>query len=397
MRSLPGQPLRWLRTSLHLLVLALLAVVVARQLTGHPAHPAATVLVAAAMALLYAGGLALLRRPGPVPQAVWLGALSVVWLLLLVLSVDGVWLAFPLFFLYLHLLPRAVGLTAVGSATVAAVAAYAWHDRLTPAAVIGPVIGAAVAVATVAGYEAILRESGARQRLIEELEATQSVLAAREHDAGVLAERERLAREIHDTLAQGLTSIQLLLRAAERALPEDVDAARRHIDVARRAAGENLDEARRFVRALPAGALAGRSLEEALSATVGAAVAGSALEWEVDVQGSRSSEVSPAVATALVRIAQSAVANTVQHARASRVRVTLTYMEDEVVLDVVDDGTGFDEGAVPAAAERGDRGHGLDVMRARAVALGGTVSVESSEDEGSAVAATFPVEAGAAR
>ncbi|EHN76766.1 two component system histidine kinase, partial [Streptomyces coelicoflavus ZG0656] len=131
------------------------------------------------------------------------------------------WEAFPLYFLQLHLLSRRAGLAAVTATAVAAVAGYAAHaGSFGPAMVIGPALGAAVAVAVVWGYQALYRESERRRRLIEELTATRADLALAQHTAGVLAERERLAREIHDTLAQGLSSIQLLLRAAERALPE---------------------------------------------------------------------------------------------------------------------------------------------------------------------------------
>lgn len=104
-------------------------------------------------------------------------------------------------------------------------------------------------MATVLGYQALYRESERRRELIEELIATRAELAVAERGAGILAERERLAREIHDTLAQGLSSIQLLLRAAERTLPPDSPATE-HIARARGAAQENLAEARRFVRAL---------------------------------------------------------------------------------------------------------------------------------------------------
>ncbi|GAA3077378.1 hypothetical protein GCM10020254_21830 [Streptomyces goshikiensis] len=108
----------------------------------------------------------------------------------------------------------------------AAIGGFLGHSggAVTPGPFLGPLLGGAVAVATVLGYEALYRESERRRELIEELITTRAELAAAERDAGILAERERLAREIHDTLARGLSSIQLLLRAAERTLPQEAPA-----------------------------------------------------------------------------------------------------------------------------------------------------------------------------
>lgn len=125
-------------------------------------------------------------------------------------------------------------------------------------------------MATVLGYQALYRESERRRELIEELITTRAELAAAERGAGILAERERLAREIHDTLAQGLSSIQLLLRAAERSLPAGAPALE-HIGRAREAAQENLAEARRFVRALTPPDLEHGSLAAALERLCSAA------------------------------------------------------------------------------------------------------------------------------
>src|SRR5680860_193936 len=119
--------------------------------------------------------------------ALWLAAVGVGWLVLLFLTPDGIWLAFPLFFVQLHLLPMRWGLAAVSASTVAAVAGFAWHEHgLTAAMILGPALGAAVAVAPVLGYQALYRESEARQRLIEDLTAARADLAAAEHAGGVL-------------------------------------------------------------------------------------------------------------------------------------------------------------------------------------------------------------------
>ena len=232
----PVQPV--LRGCLHLLVLALLGLAVARAVAEDAPHAGAVLAAAVAVGLIYAVGPALPSvQRSTAAAAIWLTILGLGWLVLLYWTPDGIWLAFPLFFVQLHLLPMRWGLTAVATTTVAAIAGFAWHqDGLTAPMVLGPVLGAAVAVATVLGYQALYRESEARRRLIDELTAARADLAAAEHTGGVLAERERLAREIHDTLAQGLSSIQLLLRAAERALPGRSDSALGHVRQARQAA-----------------------------------------------------------------------------------------------------------------------------------------------------------------
>ncbi|NEC39719.1 histidine kinase, partial [Streptomyces rubrogriseus] len=223
----PTPTSRALTWCLHLLVVGLLVLVAARAVTDGRSPTGTIVAVAVVCGLVYAAGpllprVRLVRRVA----AWWLAAVGAVWLALLALSPEAVWVAFPLYFLQLHLLSRRAGLAAVTATAVAAVAGFAAHTgSFGPAMVIGPTLGAAVAVAVVWGYQALYRESEHRRRLIEELTATRADLARAQHTAGVLAERERLAREIHDTLAQGLSSIQLLLRAAERALPERPGAA----------------------------------------------------------------------------------------------------------------------------------------------------------------------------
>lgn len=243
---------RALTWCLHLLIIGLLALTVVRALGTGESRTGLIVAVCTALGVAYAVGPLLPRISGSRrAAALWLGVVGAVWLVLLVLTADALWLAFPLYFLQLHLLPRRSGLISVVATAVAAIVAFSAHQGAFAAAnAIGPALGAAVAVAVVWGYQALYRESEQRRRLIEELTTTRADLAAAQHTAGVLAERERLAREIHDTLAQGLSSIQLLLRAAERALPARPEAAERYIDQARQTSVDNLAEARRFVAAL---------------------------------------------------------------------------------------------------------------------------------------------------
>ncbi|MFH8489427.1 sensor histidine kinase [Streptomyces longisporoflavus] len=378
----------------------LLALVAVRALAGGGAGGGAVVAVVLVMGGVYAGGVlgsAVARSQRA--AALWLVALGVCWAVLLVLSPAGLWTAFPLYFLQLHLLPVRWALPAVALTAAAAIAGFLLHGSpVSPGSFIGPLLGAAVAVATVLGYEALYRESERRRELIDELVATRAELADAERTAGTLAERERLAREIHDTLAQGLSSIQLLLRAAQRALPAASPAAP-HIEQARAAAQDNLAEARRFVRALSPpdlehGSLAG-ALERLSAATSSGSEGSEGSEGShgshVDVQFTVSgtpAELPTPYEVALLRTAQSALANTVRHAGAERAEITLSFMDTSVALDVVDDGRGFD----PASTTPGEGGgFGLPAMRARARSLGGTLSVESAPGQGTAVAVTLPL------
>ncbi|MCX4984391.1 sensor histidine kinase [Streptomyces sp. NBC_00572] len=393
-RRSPTPALRALRLCLHLLMAGLLALAAVR------ADSAAGAALAVVTGAVYAAGSYLPSvRDSQRAAALWLGALGASWLALLWLTPEALWLAFPLYFLQLHLLPTRWSLPAVALTAGAAILSYVGHGAaLNPGVFIGPLLGAAVAVATVLGYQALYRESERRRRLIEELIATRAELAAAERHAGTLAERERLAREIHDTLAQGLSSIQLLLRAAERSLPPDSPAAD-HIDRARQAAQDNLAEARRFVRALSPPDLEHGSLAAALERLCEPGAGGGATaspygpgpRVRFSVSGTPVELPTP-YEVALLRIAQSALANTVRHAAASRAEITLSFMDASVTLDVVDDGEGFEPGSVRPSS---DGGFGLPAMRSRAESLGGTFTVESAPGQGTAVAVSLPLPAGA--
>lgn len=377
--------LRVLPLGPHLLLLGLLLLVAARAATVDDAGAAVVVLAVALAAVSLAG----LVVPAVRRSRAWLAVLWVGWAGLVVGTADGVWVAFPLLFLLLLLLPPRVGLAAVGATTVVAIAGFAVRqDHFAPMSALGPIIGAAVAVATVRGYEALSRESEARRRLIEQLEATRSRLEAAGHAAGVAAERERLAREIHDTLAQGLSSIHLLLQAAEQQLPADpaTAAAREHVGQAREIAQANLAEARRFVHALTPPELVGGSLPAAIERVCAAAGRQTATEVSFRLSGVPEALPTPHE-VALLRIVQSALANALQHAQASHVAVTLSYMDDGVALDIVDDGVGFDATATPDPGS--DRGFGLAAMRSRVRQLGGDLDVETAPGHGTALAVSF--------
>jgi signal transduction histidine kinase len=208
-------------------------------------------------------------------------------------------------------------------------------------------------------------------------------LLTQAREAGILDERQRMAREIHDTLAQGLTGIVTQLQAAEHAA-DDPAGWRRHFAAATRLARESLTEARRSVDALRPEPLETARLSDALTSVAG--------RWStlhgVPVQVTTTGTVRPLppdVEVALLRTAQEGLANVAKHAGAARVGLTLSYMDHEVALDVRDDGRGFD----PAEA----KGFGLVAMRQRIEALSGTLQVESEPGAGTAISASLPAEA----
>ena len=250
-------------------------------------------------------------------------------------------------------------------------------------------------------------------------------LMAQAREAGAFDERARMAREIHDTLAQGLTGIVTQLQAAEQAR-SDPARWQRHMDAATGLARESLSEARRSVHALRPAPLETARLSEALA---GVAERWSALH-EIAVQVTTTGTVRPmlpAAEAALLRTAQEALANVAKHAHATRVGVTLSYLEDEVALDVRDDGQGFDPirlgngegndendetsgdrpverrpvtissryaGAIEQRRDRGS-GFGLLAMRQRIEGLSGSLQVESELGVGTAISARVPATNGA--
>jgi signal transduction histidine kinase len=373
--------LRLLRLTLHVMFYALLAA----GLSGG-ARPADLV-VGALLALAYAAGGLRVVRSDRRASWVWLAAVTVLWVALAALNPAAGYVAFPLFLLYLHLLPPRWSLPAVAALTAVVVAAQSTTPGgLTSAKVIGPSVGAVVAVLTAYGYAALYRESSTRQRLIDDLVRTRDELAESQREAGRLAERQRLAREIHDTLAQGLSSIVLLARSAETALPlgEPSAAARERIREMGATASDNLAEARRFVEALTPPSLRDATLPEALRRIADGI--GPVPEVRLRIDG-EPYPLPVEAEVALVRLTQEALANVQRHAAAGQVAVTLSYLDDQVTLDVYDDGRGFDPEAAPAA---GRPRFGLHGMRERIAELGGDFAIESTPGEGTAVAVALP-------
>jgi signal transduction histidine kinase len=210
--------------------------------------------------------------------------------------------------------------------------------------------------------------------------------------AGVLRERQRMAHEIHDTLAQGFTSIVMNLEAAEGDVPPSSTRAQQHLDQARLTARESLTEARRLVWALRPEALESASLPEVLGRLAERWSTESGVFAGVSTTGT-TCPLPSEVESALFRVAQEALNNARKHALgASRVALTLSYMGETVALDVRDDGAGFDPAReVGRVRDRESGGFGLKGMRERVEGVGGLLSVESAPGEGSTLTVELPV------
>ncbi len=225
----------------------------------------------------------------------------------------------------------------------------------------------------------------ARRRAADELARTNLELERRvaERTAELLEERNRVAREIHDNLAQGFTGILIQLEAVRMALDEPEEA-RRHIQTARTLARECLEEARRSVWAMRPRALEEATLAAAISRSVEPIISSAGVALQVEVQG-EPRPLPPGYEEELLRIAQEATTNALRHGRPGSIRIAVEYGERDVSLRIVDDGSGFDVGG-PLSS-----GFGMRSMRERAARIGGELRVTGRSGGGIEVLAIAPV------
>jgi signal transduction histidine kinase len=210
-------------------------------------------------------------------------------------------------------------------------------------------------------------------------------LLTQAREAGVLEERQRMAAEIHDTIAQGLTGVITQLEAARQATDRP-DAHERHLENAERLARESLSEARRSVEGSMPAVLEAATLPDALRAVAQEWSERTAVPVEVEVTGDPIA-LDPEIEVTLLRTGQEALANVAKHAHAGRARLTLSFMGDEVALDVRDDGVGFDVER-PGTSPGG--GFGLHGMRQRVARVAGSLEIESEPGHGTAISARVP-------
>lgn len=235
------------------------------------------------------------------------------------------------------------------------------------------------------------REVEAREEAVEALArahqenlALHDLLLRRAHESGIADERARLSRELHDTVAQGLVGV---IRQLEN-LPAGLDpAVQIRVERAEQTARACLTDARRAVQALGPQELRDGDLVDAVRTVAESFSATNDLAAEVHVDGTPTAGPGDDV---IVRVVQEALSNAARHAGADQVTVTLSYLQDELIVDVRDDGTGFDPGTV-------QRGRGLDGMSERLAAVNGRLVIEGQPGRGTTIVASVPRTVGCLR
>ncbi|KIF06345.1 nickel transporter, partial [Streptomyces sp. RSD-27] len=340
---------RALATVMHTAFFLLLGASVARFLLHHPGEPRTPWVIALSitLALLHVLGPAVGATTADAPpehpaprtptlrRRLWLGLVVATWVVLVVLAPSFAWCAVPLFFTALRTLPPRAAVALVTVLTVFVVAAQLkLSTAFDPNLLLAPPAVAALATAVFTHME---RQARAQRALIDDLIRTRRELAATERREGTLAERQRLSMEIHDTLAQHLSSQQMLLQAADRTWDTDPATARAHVRTATGIAARGLAEARRLVHDLAPPELEnGTALTDALRALD----AGPDIEVRFHLEGTPA-PLPDRAESALLRIAQGALANIREHSGAHTAALTLSFLGDQVVLDIADDGTGL--------------------------------------------------------
>jgi signal transduction histidine kinase len=355
--------------------------------------------LSALLALCYVGGLVYWQRLGRRRPA-WLGLLLLLWLMLVFVAPPNLtpayaWCAVPLACIALGTMGRrssivaAAGITALLGLVLGQRAGWSEPDL-----VVAPI---AAVWATLGFYRVQQRAVAARERLIDELRDTRAELALRQREAGMSAERARIARDIHDTLAQELAGSRMLLQAAERDQHTNAQEAWARIHAVVESLGESLVETRRIIDDLTPPALDSHGLEAALedlclrarrSGTAYRITFRGSTDLGFIAAGTALTPDTPELAATLLRVAQGALANVRDHACATNVTVTLGRLDGLVTLEVRDDGVGFDPDRIASAP---GRGFGLAAIRERLRAYGGTVTVDSVPGRGTTLSAALPL------
>ncbi len=350
----------------------------------------------------------------------WFALLVGAWAVMSVGQLEGAFVVFPMFFLAVYVFSPRISAVVVAALTLGVVTILVGHIGWNIGAVTGPTIGAAVAWTLGVGFQLLHREATAKARALDALVAAREEALASSRKAGEADERMRLAGDIHDTVAQGLSSIHMLLTAVEsqlagsspagmsetggepdsgglraaaqhRADQPDLEAVHQRmltqVRLARTTASENLTETRRIIAALQPAPLEGAALPVALARLASSTPLGEKLRFETD---GTPRPLPDEMEEGLLRCAQSLVSNVVRHSGADRAKLSLTFHPGDVILDVVDNGVGFDPSD---AIDRGAAGGslGLSGVYRRVEALGGELTIESAAGEGTGISITVPL------
>lgn len=354
------------------------------------------VIVSGLLAVTYAAGLALWNSLGTFARHSWVAALLLQWAILVLLTpppLTGayVWCAVPLACVALGVLGHRASVAAVAAITLLLIGQLTRTAGGFDAEMV--LIPVAAVWGTVALYRAQQRNVTERQRLVEELRGTRDVLADERHRTGVLEERARLARDLHDTLAQELSGSLMLLQAAERDWEERPDVARTRVRAVTDGLDAGLTETRRIIQDLTPSTVAEAGLEGSLRLLCDQAQqAEDAVRVQFRLVGTHRPELDEQAATTLFRVAQGMMANVRDHAHATNLLVTLRHQADRVELDMSDDGVGFDPARISGAVRSG-RGFGLPAARARLRMNGGDLDIDSAPGRGTRIRASVPARA----
>jgi signal transduction histidine kinase len=400
---------RWVRGLHNLYLVALLIAVLASTASVASPTPLPARLLWPAVALLVAADLVVRRWPVGRITAYFLVVAAVLGALTALLPAFAT-VAFgilPLAFVRLRWPAAvAVGVLVTGSPYLIRPYAIRWSRgdgapaemmvRFGPGylIVVGVALPVLIGLFTAAVIGAVHRQSRASQAVVAQLSATRAQLAAASRQAGRAEERQRLAHELHDTLAQGLSGVILQLEAAEQQLdlgaPQDGTARlERLLSRARHTARACLADTRRAVEALRPEPLDAASLSEAVAEVCRQWTDATGVPARLTVRG-RARGCPPRLEVAALRVLQEALANAGKHAAAGEVTVTLDYGTAGIRLEVSDDGRGFDPAHPPPPDGYTSGGLGLVTIGERVAALRGTVAVTSAPGSGTTVTATLP-------
>ncbi|MET9500771.1 sensor histidine kinase [Streptomyces sp. NPDC006622] len=259
-----------------------------------------------------------------------------------------------------------------------------WSAEFLGETAVSTLIVVAVGVLIGLWAHSVVEQSTERARLLDELERAQAELSAAHQRQGAADERERLAREIHDTLAQGFASIVVLAEAARAGLSAEPSRSAQQLRSIEATARENLAEARELVGS---GGSAGQVAAGSVAATLRRVLDRFAEDTGLTVDADLADpECDQQTRIALLRCTQESLANVRKHARAATVGVVLARRPDAVELEITDDGAGF--------VVEESTGFGLDGMRKRLAELGGRLTVTSSVGDGTRILATVPLPGG---
>ncbi|SNS99455.1 Signal transduction histidine kinase [Micrococcales bacterium KH10] len=398
--AVAGTTVRAMEIGQHLMAVVLTAIGVIRGIGDGVGMPAAIISGVAILAWHTCGTILPSKTRSRNLAVWWLLGFAAIWIAAVAVCAEFVWLAFLLWLLAGHLLPLRWGLAFSGFVlAVVIVAPIVHHGTTSYANIFGPLIGGIFAFGISRGYMQLLHDAAERERLVTSLTRAQAEtaelqdeLALAQRHSGAIAERTRISRDIHDTIAQALSSIRLLAHAG--AGDTEDPAAACTLEQVETLASDSLADVRRIVAALVPAELKDDALASALQRMLDRIHDETGIAVELHVDDSLPT-LPTEVEVALLRTAQSALANVRLHASASRVVMSLIDADDTVRLDLIDDGTGFDQPAWEQDVDAGSS-YGLRFMRARLRELGGGLDIESTPGEGTALSIHLPIRPGQA-